>query len=166
MNPYANGNGWFVRNLRFVDNADAEMAGLASLDTKHAAVADKRFKAQLDGSALDSGRVTLLSYEPNLLKYRVESNKGGLVVFSEIYYPGWTATIDGQPAEPGRVNYVLRALKVPAGSHEVVMEFRPATVTTTNSIAFGALGVILVFFVFALFRTLRKQAQTSENHEA
>lgn len=166
MNPYANGNGWFVRNLRFVDNADAEMAGLASLDTKHAAVADKRFKAQLDGSALDSGRVTLLSYEPNLLKYRVESNKGGLVVFSEIYYPGWTATIDGQPAEPGRVNYVLRALKVPAGSHEVMMEFRPATVTTTNSIAFGALGVILVFFVFALFLTLRKQTQTSENHEA
>lgn len=150
-NPYANGNGWYVRSLRFVKGADAEMAGLDKLDTKHCAVADERFRTQIDGSALDSGSVALTSYEPNLLKYSINSAKGGVVVFSEIYYPGWTVTIDGKPAELGRVNYVLRALKVPAGKHEVVMEFRPATVNTTNTIAYIALAIILIGFFAALY---------------
>lgn len=150
-NPYANGNGWFVRSLRFVKGADAEMAGLDKLDTKHCAVADERFRTQIDGSALDSGSVALTSYEPNLLKYSINSAKGGVVVFSEIYYPGWTVTIDGKPAELGRVNYVLRALKVPAGKHEVVMEFRPATVNATNTIAYIALAIILIGFFAALY---------------
>lgn len=157
LNPYANGNGWFVSALRFVKGADAEMAGLNKLDTKHCAVADEKFRAQIDGSALDSGSVKLTSYEPNLLKYEVSSAKGGVVVFSEIYYPGWTATIDGKPAELGRVNYVLRALKVPAGKHEVVMEFRPATVSTTNTIALVALGIIIVAFFVALYLDVRKK---------
>lgn len=150
-NPYANGNGWYVRSLRFVKGADAEMAGLDKLDTKHCAVADERFRTQIDGSALDSGSVALTSYEPNLLKYSINSAKGGVVVFSEIYYPGWTVTIDGKPAELGRVNYVLRALKVPAGKHEVVMEFCPATVNTTNTIAYIALAIILIGFFAALY---------------
>lgn len=150
-NSYANGNGWYVRSLRFVKGADAEMAGLDKLDTKHCAVADERFRTQIDGSALDSGSVALTSYEPNLLKYSINSAKGGVVVFSEIYYPGWTVTIDGKPAELGRVNYVLRALKVPAGKHEVVMEFRPATVNTTNTIAYIALAIILIGFFAALY---------------
>lgn len=150
-NPYANGNGWYVRSLRFVKGADAEMAGLDKLDTKHCAVADERFRTQIDGSALDSGSVALTSYEPNLLKYSINSAKGGVVVFSEIYYPGWTVTIDGKPAELGRVNYVLRALKVPAGKHKVVMEFCPATVNTTNTIAYIALAIILIGFFAALY---------------
>lgn len=150
-NPYANGNGWYVRSLRFVKGADAEMAGLDKLDTKHCAVADERFRTQIDGTALDSGSVALTSYEPNLLKYSINSAKGGVVVFSEIYYPGWTVTIDGKPAELGRVNYVLRALKVPAGKHEVVMEFRPATVNATNTIAYIALAIILIGFFAALY---------------
>lgn len=154
-NPYANGNGWFVKNLRFVKNADAEMAALGSLDTKHQAVADERFKQQLEGTVLDSGQVKLTAYEPNLLKYKVQSAKGGVVVFSEIYYPGWSATIDGQPADLGRVNYVLRALKVPAGSHEVVMEFRPASISTTNKVAYAALAVILLFFALAVWKSFR-----------
>lgn len=162
LNPYANGNGWFVSSLSFVKNADAEMAALDKLDTKRQAVADERFKAQLDGSPLDSGSVRLLSYEPNLLKYEIQSGKGGVVVFSEIYYPGWSVTIDGNPAELGRVNYVLRALKVPAGKHEVVMEFRPLTVTTTNSIAYGALAIILLIFVIALWRTCKETPKEQE----
>ena len=150
QNPYANGNAWFVDRINFVQNADAEIAALKGLDTKHVAVADEKFKSQLDGTPLGQGSVEFLSYEPNELKYEVESEKGGLLVFSEIYYPGWTATIDGKEAELGRVNYVLRALKMPAGKHEVVLEFRPTTVSLTDSIAWSALVVILVFMVIAL----------------
>lgn len=160
-NPYANGNGWFVQHLNFVKNADAEMAALGKLDTKHAAVADEQFRQVLDGTPLDSGSVTLTSYEPNDLKYTVESNKGGLIVFSEVYYPGWTVTIDGKPAELGRVNYVLRALKVPAGKHVVEMTFRPASVTTTNTIAYVALLLVLVLFVVALWRNSKHIATTA-----
>ena len=163
QNPYANGNAWFVDRLTFVKDADAEIAALKGLDSKHEAVADEAFKAQLDGSALGQGSVEFLSYEPNELKYEVESEKGGLLVFSEIYYPGWTAKVDGQEVELGRVNYVLRALKMPAGKHEVVLEFRPLTLSVTDSIAWSALVIILVFMVIALIgkgRHFYKVAQT------
>lgn len=159
QNPYANGNAWFVGKLSFVPSPDAEMAALTGLDTKHTAVADNRFRTALDGSALDSGKVALTAYQPNELHYTVESNKGGVVVFSEIYYPDWTVTIDGKPAELGRVNYVLRALKVPAGKHEVVMTFRPASVNTTNAIAYGALAIVLLFFVVAFYKTVKAKPQ-------
>lgn len=157
-NPYANGNGWFVNQLSFVKNADAEMSALAHLDTKHQAVADEKFKAVLDGSPLDTGKVELISYEANQLKYTIQSQKGGIVVFSEIYYPGWSVTIDGKPAEMGRVNYVLRALKVPAGKHEVVATFRPASVATTNNIAYAALAITILLFVIAIVIRMRKKA--------
>ena len=87
--------------------------------------------------------VKLTAYEPNELKYETESGKGGVVVFSEIYYPGWTATIDGNPAELGRVDYVLRALKVPAGKHQIVLTFKPKSINTTETIAYIA-GVVLL----------------------
>lgn len=165
LNPAANGNGWFVSQLDFVKDADSEMAALTGLDTKHKAVADARFKAQLDGSPLDSGLVTLTSYEPNLLKYTIDTQKGGVAVFSEIYYPGWTATIDGKPADLGRVNYVLRALKIPAGKHEVVMEFRPTSVSTTNAIGYTALAIVLILFVGALVVAARKSKKASAQTE-
>lgn len=157
-NPYANGNGWFVNQISFVKNADAEMSALAHLDTKHQAVADEKFKTVLDGSPLDTGKVELTSYEANQLKYTIQSQKGGVVVFSEIYYPGWSVTIDGKPAEMGRVNYVLRALKVPAGKHEIVATFRPASVATTNNIAYASLAITILLFVFAIVIRMRKKA--------
>lgn len=150
LNPYANGNAWFVDRLTFVKDADAEIAALKGLDSKHEAVADESFKAQLDGTPLGQGSVEFVSYEPNELKYEVETAKGGLLVFSEIYYPGWTATIDGKEVELGRVNYVLRALKVPAGKHEIVLDFHPTTLSVTGTIAWSALGIIMIFMVIAL----------------
>lgn len=158
-NPYANGNGWFVSQLNFAKNADAEMGALSHLNTKRQAVADEKFKTLLSGSVLDSGKVELTSYEANELKYTIESQKGGVVVFSEIYYPGWTVTIDGKPAEFGRVNYVLRALKVPAGKHQVVATFRPTSVATTNNIAYAALAITIVLFLTAIVLRVRKKEQ-------
>lgn len=155
-NPAAAGNGWFVKSLNFVKNADEEMAGLGRINPKQAAVADEKFRAALDGTPLGDGEVKITKYEPNELHYDVTSAKGGLVVFSEVYYPGWTATVDGKPAEIGRVDYVLRAIKMPAGSHKVVMEFRPTTVTATNAVAYGAIILVLLLFVAALVIGIRK----------
>lgn len=156
-NPAANGNAWFVQSLKMVEGADAEIDALKNIDNKHAAVADKRFAATLEGSPLGEGTVKLNSYAPNELRYTTDSKKGGLVVFSEIYYPGWTATLDGKPVEIGRANYILRALKVPAGRHEIVMEFRPTTVSTTNAIAYAMLAILLLGFGFALWRSRKPQ---------
>lgn len=162
-NPYANGNAWFVQQLNFVENADAEMAALQKLDTKRAAVADARFKPALQTAVLDSGTVRLTHYDTNLLRYVAESPKGGVVVFSEVYYPDWTVTIDGKPAELGRVNYLLRALRVPAGRHEIGMEFRPASVATTDRLGYAAIALTLLLFGVALvWPAVRKRSHKAQ----
>jgi uncharacterized membrane protein YfhO len=157
MNPYANGNAWFVESLKFVENADAEIAGLYGLDTKTAAVADKKFEAALQTNCFSAGKATLTFDSPNELHYDVESNGSGVLVFSEIYYPGWTATIDGNPVEVGRVNYVLRAISYPGGKHKVVLEFRPSTETMTTSVAYIALVLIALGFVLAAIIKFKKK---------
>ena len=112
----------------------------------------------------------MTSYAPNELHYNVETGKGGVVVFSEIYYPGWSAYIDGQEAELGRVNYVLRALKVPAGKHEVKLEFRPASVSLTESVSYAAIALVLLVFCLALWfenkdKLVKKQGKKQTGKE-
>jgi hypothetical protein len=159
-NIYHNGNGWFVDKLDFVPNADKEMAALHGMDTKREAVADERFRSALETQTLGQGTVELTQYAPNEMHYKVQSEAGGVVVFSEIYYPGWTATIDGKEAELGRVNYVLRALRVPAGAHEIKMEFRPTSVSTTTGIAYFAICGILGLLLVAIVVAIRKKRKT------
>ena len=96
--------------------------------------------------------VTLTSYEANELKYDVLSRNGGVLVFSEIYYPGWTCTVDGNPVEIGRVNYVLRAIRVEGGEHKVVFTFKPKSERVTETIAYSALGLLALLFVGLLVR--------------
>ena len=159
QNPYAQGNAWFVDRLQYVANANEELAAVGQVDLRHEAVADKQFEQVLGQAApLDSAAtVQLDSYEPNLLKYSVSSQTGGVLVFSEIYYPGWTATIDGQQAELGRVNYVLRALHIGSGQHQVVLSFDPQTVKNTETIAYVALVLLALLIVVAIFLGLRKK---------
>ncbi|MBQ9646588.1 MAG: YfhO family protein [Prevotella sp.] len=158
-NPWAQGNAWFIDRLDYVGNANEELDGIAKVDVSHEAVADRSFEQVLgQAAATDStATVTLLSYEPNELKYTVESQTGGVVVFSEIYYPDWTATIDGEPTELGRVNYVLRAMRVGPGRHEVVMSFRPKSIDRTETIAYVALGVLLLVVVALVVNEVRRQ---------
>ena len=154
-NPHANGNAWFVREVRYVEDADEELAGLKHLDTKRVAVADKRFESVLGSAKPDStATATLTGYEANELQYDVESQDGGVLVFSEIYYPGWTCTVDGQPVEIGRVNYVLRAIRVDGGKHKVVLTFKPRSECITETIAYSALGLLALLFVGLLVRPL------------
>ena len=163
QNPYTYGNAWFVDKIQYVQNANEEMDGIGKIDLRHEAVADAKFKEQL-GEAIEQDTasiVTITAYEPNQLKYDVNSGKGGVIVFSEIYYPGWTATIDGVPAELGRVNYILRALNVKPGKHEVVLSFFPKSVDTTETIAYTAYGVLILVLLGAVFMEYRRRQKKS-----
>lgn len=164
QNPYAQGNGWFVDKLTYVADANAEYAEVGKIDVSHEAVADKKFEPILGQTQTNdsTARVVLTKYEPNNMTYTVSSTKGGVVVFSEVYYPGWTATIDGQPAELGRVNYILRALNVKAGKHEVVLDFHPTSISTTETIAYAALIVLLLAICVAIYSEKKKQKTTKE----
>ena len=158
QNPYTYGNAWFVDKIQYAANANEEIAAVGQLSLRHEAVADAKFKTQL-GEAVEQDSVsivTIKTYEPNEVSYEVNSGKGGIVVFSEIYYPGWTATIDGQPAELGRVNYILRALNVKPGKHDVVLTFKPKSVKTTETIAYVAYG-LLVFIAGCMYEWGRRR---------
>ena len=159
QNPYAQGNGWFVNKLNYVDDANAEYAEVGKIDVRHEAVADKKFEAALgQAKANDSTAIVKLDkYEPNNLQYTVNSKNGGVVVFSEIYYPGWTATIDGQPAELGRVNYILRAVSVKPGKHTVVLDFHPTSISTTETIAYIAIVILFLAIAGAGYMEWRKK---------
>jgi len=161
QNPYAFGNAWFVDRLSYVDNANAEIEAVGKIDLRHQAVADAKFKSQLgEAAAQDTASVvTMTSYEPNRLKYDVNTGKGGVLVFSEIYYPGWTATVDGQPVELGRVDYILRALHIEPGKHEVELAFFPRSVDVTETIAYIAYAILILVVIGAIFITWKKRKE-------
>lgn len=151
QNPYANGNAWFVSEVKYVDNADDELAALGSINTRHTVIANNQFQELLGQAKADStATATLTSYEANALTYEVESKQDGVVVFSDIYYPGWTATIDGQETEIARVDYVLRAIRVKAGKHQIAMTFDPQSVHTTDTIAYIALALLVLMLIAAI----------------
>ncbi|EKY03280.1 hypothetical protein HMPREF9151_00436 [Hoylesella saccharolytica F0055] len=146
QNPYTFGNAWLVDKITYVDNANAELDAVGKINLKHEAVADMRFKTAL-GESKTQGNVAkaeITQYAPNQLTYRVESDKGGVLVFSEIYYPEWTATVDGQPVELGRVNYILRAINIKPGQHEVTLTFEPQSVTRTELVAYISYAILLI----------------------
>ena len=159
QNPYAQGNGWFVDKIDYVADANAEYAEVGKIDVRHEAVADKQFEAVLgQAKANDStATVKLDKYEPNNLQYTVNSKNGGIVVFSEIYYPGWKATVDGQSVELGRVNYILRAVNVKPGKHIVVLDFHPTSISTTETIAYISIVILLLAIVGAGYMEWKKK---------
>ena len=164
LNPYVHGPAWFVDRLTYVDNANAEIDAVGKIDIRHEAVADKRFKEQLkEASVQDSTSVVkLTSYMSNKLTYDVSSTKGGVIVFSEVYYPGWTVTVDGSPAELGRVNYLLRAVNVAPGKHKVELEFHPRSVATTETIAYVAYAVLLALIAFVVYLNMKGRRSVKE----
>ena len=161
QNPYAFGNAWFVDQLDYVDNANGEIAAVGKIDLRHQAVADAKFKEQL-GEAIPQDTlsvVTITSYEPNRLTYDVSSDKGGVLVFSEIYYPGWEATVDGQPVELGRVDYILRAMNIQPGKHQVELSFFPKSVNMTETIAYIAYVLLFLLVAGGVFMEYRRRKE-------
>jgi len=162
MNPHAFGNVWFVPEVRIVENADAEIASLDSINPLQTAVVDKRFAGDLKGftpTQPDStASIVLDSYRPNHLAYTSKANAEQLAVFSEIYYdPGWKATIDGKPAPHFRADWTLRAMRVPAGEHKIDFIFRPEGYVTASYIAnFGSFFVLLLIVAAVAYSVWRE----------
>lgn len=158
VNPDALGNAWFVDTVEIVDGADAEMDALDRIDPAVTAVADRRFSSVIEKAAAPAApgdTIFETSYTPSSLIYSATTANGGLAVFSEVYFPwGWEATIDGKPTEIARVNYLLRAIAVPAGHHKIEMRFDPTSVSTTVGIARASVIIIYALLAVALLSLL------------
>lgn len=153
-NLNALGAGWFVDEVRWVKDADAEITALGTIDPSRTALVDERFRSVLGDQAIaadPSASVELSSYATNALTYTTRSANGGLVVFSEIWYgPDWKAYIDGKPVEHIRANYVLRALAVPAGEHTVEFRIESRPFNTSRPIALASSGLLILLVLLLL----------------
>ena len=170
-NPYAYGNAWFVKNVKFVDNADAEMTEVGKINPRYDVVIEKKFAdifgvnftPQYDSTAT----IKLTSYNPDKLEYEYTANGDQVAVFSEIYYPmekGWSLTIDGQPAQFAKANYILRAAKLPSGKHKVVMEFAPKSYYTGETVSMVASAALLLLLLGSVFLYFRQKGLPEVNH--
>lgn len=165
-NPYTFGNAWFIDKIQYVNNANEEIDAIGQVDLQQTAIVDSKFKEVLKGvneGYKDSlSTIRLTSYEPNQLVYETSSPQDGIVVFSEIYYPGWTATIDGKPADIARADYILRAMNVPAGKHTIEMRFDPQSLHITEGIAYGAMALLLVGVIILIWIYRKKYSENSK----
>lgn len=165
LNPYAYGNAWYVDDVEYVSNANEEIARVGSVDLRHVAVADMKFKDAVGASVRQdsASAVTLTAYEPNELTFDATSRAGGVIVFSDIYYPGWTAAVDGKEVPVGRVNYILRAINVTPGAHKITFAFFPKSVDTTETVAYVSYGVcIVLILVIVLFEVKKRRTPRTE----
>lgn len=158
-NPYAFGNAWFVDKVTYVNNANEELEMVGKLNLRAEAVADKKFRDVLGSSCEQDhhAQVTMKTYEPNQLTYEVESANGGVLVFSENYYPEWTATVDGKEVPVGRVNYILRAIQVKPGKHQVVLSFFPKSVNRTETVAYIAFALLVICILLGIGLEIRQR---------
>ena len=162
-NPNANGNAWFVSQVKLVNSADEEMKALDSLDSKNVAIVNsKDFEINNTAFAKDSlATVTLDSYKPNHLKYTSNNTNEGLAVFSEMYYgKGWNAFIDGKKADHIRADYVLRGLQIPAGKHSIEFKFEPQVIKTGSTITLISVVGMLLLLVGGIYFERKKKALT------
>lgn len=167
VNRHALGQGWFVNDIVWADNADQEIELVGQIDPSHTAVVDKRFKDQFQGLRLtpDSGAAIIRkTYLPDEVSYVTNSTTLQLAVFSEIFYPEWEATVDGQPAEIIRVNYVLRGIVLPAGSHEVVMIMNPKIYKSSSKVSLaGSIIMILIILGYIAREYMINKKKTEGN---
>jgi LPXTG-motif cell wall-anchored protein len=167
INPDANGNAWFVNQVKWVKNSDAEMKALDSLDSKNTAIVNENEFAAIKNKAFakdSSATITLDSYKPNDLKYTSTNSKEGLAVFSEMYYEkGWTALVDGKETSIIRADYALRAIVVPAGEHKIEFKFEPQVVKTGSTITLISSIGMLFLLVGGIYFDRKKKNNISKS---
>jgi len=138
LNDEANGNAWFVQQIKFVENANEEIKALDSLNTKRIVIINKEFQQDLDNFTFQkdtTASIQLVHYQANALSYESNSSVDQIAVFSEMYYKnGWNAYIDGKWSPHFRADYVLRALKIPKGKHKIEFKFEPEVIKNGNTI--------------------------------
>ncbi len=154
VNPNALGNAWFVEKPVIAANANEELAALKMLNPAREAVIDNRFSGsikQTQYAVSEGDRIELVTYQPNELEYRYTAEGERLAVFSDIYYPeGWLCFIDGKESEHFRADYVLRAMVLPGGSHQIRFVFEPATYINGNRVSVAS-SIILILLAAGYF---------------
>lgn len=160
QNPQANGNVWFVQNVKVVPDADAEILALDSLNTLQTAVIQERYANDLPRNIFpqdSTDNISLVEHQPNYLKYQSSAQEAKLAVFSEVYYPnGWNVYIDGEPSTYFKADYILRAMMVPEGEHTIEFKFEPQVVKTGSTISLAS-NILLILIIFGgVFFTYRK----------
>ncbi len=162
-NPFARGNAWLVSSVKMVENADQEIMALAKLNPEKEAIINTKYSSFVSEKTFSAkGTVTLTEYRPNYLKYEANTNGEQLAVFSEIYYPkGWKAFVDGKETPHFQANYVLRAMLLPAGKHEVEFRFEPQSYFIGNKISMASSVLLLLAIAAFLFFSIK----TKKNEE-
>jgi hypothetical protein len=174
-NPHALGNAWFVDKIQWVNNADEEIAALASVNPATTAIIDRRFETErlttfehnvpvsTDSISTNPSSIKLMDYRPNRLIYETQSDVERLAVFAEIYYPkGWQVTIDGEATDIFRANYILRAMLIPAGRHTIEFRFDPESYHITENIAWSGYILLFVFAVLSIILAIRQNKKHTE----
>ena len=160
VNRHAAGNAWFVPQVQIVEDADADVAALRGIDLTRQATLDARYEGMLQKKSYDpdpSASIELMEYHPNRMVYRSETSTEQLALFSEVYYEkGWQATIDGEKADHLRLNYLLRGMVVPPGSHEIVFEFHPRAYFTGSTISRISSIMLLLLLAGTIVLQIRK----------
>ncbi len=162
QNPYSLGSVWFVKEVKMVPNADAEIQALDNINPSQTAVVDQRFEKNVTSTIApdSSAQISLKSYKPNHLIYDSKTSSEQVAIFSEIYYKdGWNAYIDGKAADYYRANFVLRAMNIPAGNHTIEFKFEPEIVTISRSISLTGSVLLILFIGFAVFVEVRKKKE-------
>lgn len=171
VNNFAYGNAWFVDNYKYVETPKEELDAIGNTDLKRTAVIYKKINdvsklPDLDIMGDSTRRIILTAYKPDILTFEEVSNKGGFVVFSDIYYPkGWIATIDGKPTTIYRTDYILRGIVVPAGKHTIKFVFKPDSVYVGKKIATaGSILVVvaLLAIIYVLYKFYKNQKKKNE----
>jgi hypothetical protein len=170
VNRSALGNAWFVSNIREVASADEEIMALKpGFDPASEAVVDKRFHDSWQGitsGRMPNGEISLVSYEPNRLEYESNSDVEGIAVFSEVYYAkGWKAFVNGKETPHFRANYVLRAMKLPAGKNKVEFIFEPELYKSTETISMASSGFLILLFFVLIGLEFRKPKRIIQSEE-
>ena len=159
-NPAALGNAWLVSSVKMVDNADQEIMALGKFNPEKEAIVSKNYSSLVEGKTFnpDGSSVKLTEYQPNYLKYEANLNGEQMAVFSEIYYPkGWKAFVDGKETPHFQVNYVLRAMLLPGGKHEIEFKFEPRSYFVGNKISMACSVLLLLAIAAFLFFRIKKQ---------
>lgn len=163
-NPAAMGNAWFVSEIKKAADANQEFTMLDGFDPAVSAIVNSEFENYLNGLAPNkNGTIELTKYTPNAITYTANTTSEQLAVFSEIWYgpnKGWQAYLDGQPVDHIRANYALRAMKIPAGAHEIKFEFKPSAYYTGEAVSLIASILLLVGVLLALYFYFRSEDQS------